>query len=58
MAQIFEVQVKEKKVKLSLQQAVDAHKVIRRRGSHGGEIVSLTRQPPFTPTKIPGTHFC
>jgi hypothetical protein len=23
----------------------------------GGEIVSLTRRPPFTPTKIPGTHF-
>jgi hypothetical protein len=23
-----------------------------------GEIVSLTRQPPFTPRKIPGTHFC
>jgi hypothetical protein len=23
----------------------------------GGEI-SLTRRPPFTPRKIPGTHFC
>jgi hypothetical protein len=23
-----------------------------------GDIVSLTRQPPFTPRKIPGTHFC
>jgi hypothetical protein len=23
----------------------------------GGE-VSLTRQPPFTPRNIPGTHFC
>jgi hypothetical protein len=23
----------------------------------GGE-VSLTRLPPFTPRKIPGTHFC
>jgi hypothetical protein len=23
----------------------------------GGE-VSLTRRPPFTPRKIPGTHFC
>jgi hypothetical protein len=22
----------------------------------GGEIVSLTRRPPFTPRKIPGTH--
>jgi hypothetical protein len=26
--------------------------------AHGGEIVSLTRRPPFTPKKIPGTHFC
>jgi hypothetical protein len=24
----------------------------------GGVVVSLTRQPPFTPLKIPGTHFC
>jgi hypothetical protein len=24
----------------------------------GGEIVGLTRRPPFTPKKIPGTHFC
>jgi hypothetical protein len=24
----------------------------------GGEVVSLTRQPLFTPRKIPGTHFC
>jgi hypothetical protein len=24
----------------------------------GGEVVSLTRRPPFTPQKIPGTHFC
>jgi hypothetical protein len=24
----------------------------------GGEVVSLTRQPPFTPLKIHGTHFC
>jgi hypothetical protein len=23
-----------------------------------GEIVSLTPRPPFTPRKIPGTHFC
>jgi hypothetical protein len=39
-----------------------------RRGSHtrmlgnrltdDGEVVSLTCQPPFTPRKIPGTHFC
>jgi hypothetical protein len=26
--------------------------------THGGEVVSLTRRPPFTPRKIPGTHFC
>jgi hypothetical protein len=24
----------------------------------GGEVVSLTRRPAFTPRKIPGTHFC
>jgi hypothetical protein len=24
----------------------------------GGEVVSLTRRPPFNPRKIPGTHFC
>jgi hypothetical protein len=24
----------------------------------GGEVVSLTHRPPFTSTKIPGTHFC
>jgi hypothetical protein len=24
----------------------------------GGEVVSLTLRPPFTPRKIPGTHFC
>jgi hypothetical protein len=24
----------------------------------GGEVVSLTRRPPFTPRKILGTHFC
>jgi hypothetical protein len=24
----------------------------------GDEVVSLTRRPPFTPRKIPGTHFC
>jgi hypothetical protein len=24
----------------------------------GGEAVSPTRLPPFTPWKIPGTHFC
>jgi hypothetical protein len=24
----------------------------------GGEVVSLTHRQPFTPSKIPGTHFC
>jgi hypothetical protein len=24
----------------------------------GSEVVSLTRRPPFTPRKIPGTQFC
>jgi hypothetical protein len=24
----------------------------------GGEVVSLTHRPPFTPRKIPDTHFC
>jgi hypothetical protein len=25
---------------------------------NGGEVVSLTRRPPFTPRNVPGTHFC
>jgi hypothetical protein len=25
--------------------------------TNGGEVVSLTRRPPFAPRKIPGTHF-
>jgi hypothetical protein len=49
-----------------LQQAVEAHRIARRRGSHifldngltdGGEVASLTRRSPLTPTKIPGTSF-
>jgi hypothetical protein len=24
----------------------------------GDKVVSLTRRPPFTPRKLPGTHFC
>jgi hypothetical protein len=24
----------------------------------GGEVVSLTHWPPFTPRKMPGTNFC
>ena len=26
--------------------------------TEGGEVVGLTRRPPFTPRKIPGTSFC
>jgi hypothetical protein len=26
--------------------------------TNGSEVVSLTRWPPFTPRKIPGTHIC
>jgi hypothetical protein len=26
--------------------------------THGGEVVSLTRRPPFTTRKIPGRNFC
>jgi hypothetical protein len=48
--------------KLSLKQALEAHMVVRRRGSHifldnrltdDGEVVSLTSRPPFTPRMIP-----
>jgi hypothetical protein len=45
------------KVKLSLKQAVETHRVVRHRGFHilldnrladGDEVVRLTRRPPFT----------
>jgi hypothetical protein len=26
--------------------------------TEGGEVVRHMRRPPFTPRKIPGTHFC
>jgi hypothetical protein len=26
--------------------------------TYGCEVVGIMRQPPFTPGKIPGTHFC
>jgi hypothetical protein len=29
-----------------------------KRLTDGGEVVSPTRRQPFTPRKIPGTHFC
>jgi hypothetical protein len=53
-------------VKLSLKQAVKAHRVVRSGDSHifytiGSHIavrfISLTRRLPFTPRKISGTHF-
>jgi hypothetical protein len=56
-----------RKIKLPLQQAVEAYSIVRRRGSHifldnrltdGGEFVSFTGRPPFTPRKMPGTYFC
>jgi hypothetical protein len=53
-------------VKLSLYQALETHRVVRRRSfptflenrlTDGVEVVSLTRRQPFTPSKISGTHF-
>jgi hypothetical protein len=31
---------------------------LENRLTDGGEVDSLTRRPPFTPRKIPDTHFC
>jgi hypothetical protein len=31
---------------------------LENRLTDGGEVVSLIRRPPFTPRKIPDTHFC
>jgi hypothetical protein len=53
-------------VKLSLKQAVEAHRVETSRLPHfldnrltdGGEVVSLTYRLVFTSRKVPGTHFC
>jgi hypothetical protein len=36
---------------------VSAH-FLDNRLTDGGEVVSLTRRPPFASRKIPGTHFC
>jgi hypothetical protein len=55
------------KLKLSLKQAMKAHRVVlTSRLPHfldnglkdGGEVVIPTRRPPFTPRKIPGINFC
>jgi hypothetical protein len=32
--------------------------ILSNRLTDGREVVSLTRRPPFTHRKIPGTHFC
>jgi hypothetical protein len=46
-------------LKLSLQQIVEAPTFsLDNRFTDGGEVVSFTRRLPFTPRKIPGTHFC
>jgi hypothetical protein len=37
---------------------VEAPTFLYNRLTDGGEVVSLTRRPPFTPRKIPGTGFC
>jgi hypothetical protein len=31
---------------------------LKNRLTDGGEVISLTRRPPFSSRKIPGTHFC
>jgi hypothetical protein len=55
---------KKVKVKASRYQAVEDCETLRlshfpdSRLTDGGEVVSLKRRPPFTPRKIPGTHFC
>jgi hypothetical protein len=41
--------------------AVEALMVARGSGKHiidGGKVMSPTRRPLFTPSKILGTHFC
>jgi hypothetical protein len=51
---------------LSLYLALEAHRVMRRRGPHfldnrladGGDVVSLTSWPRFIPERCYGTHFC
>jgi hypothetical protein len=48
-------------LKLSLYQAVETHRVVRRVHSwpiDGGEVVSLRLRPTFILRKIPGVYFC
>jgi hypothetical protein len=59
---------KKVKAKLSLLQAVEAHEVLKRRGSHifwtigsnmAMRLLALRAvRPPFTPRNIPGAYFC
>jgi hypothetical protein len=55
-----------KNVMKSLLEAMDAHRVLKRRGFHmflkkiptdGGEVVSLKYRPPLNPRNIAGSHF-
>lgn len=67
-ALIFQTEDKgRRKVMLSLLTGHGGLRAVRHQGSHifldnciadGVKLVGLTPQPPFTPGKIPGTHFC
>jgi hypothetical protein len=60
---LWKFSIAHEKVNLSLLHAVEAWDVegptfcLDSRFTDGGEIANLTLQPPFTPRKIPGTHF-
>jgi hypothetical protein len=60
------LEVKVKKVQVSLYEVLEAHRILRRRGPHifadnrladGGKVVSLTPHSTFIPRKIPGKDF-
>jgi hypothetical protein len=62
---IRKVQENQVKVKLSLYQAMEAYMFETLRLPHfqdswltDGEVVTVIHWPPFTPRKIPSTHFC
>jgi hypothetical protein len=67
ISKLFEkLLLKRLKVKLSLYRPwrplglreVEAPTFLDIRLTDGGKVLSPTRQPLFTPRKIPGTHFC